>query len=125
MTGVVLPRHRAAHISPSVTKTAAGAVEYLPFAVVGGLPTAINDLGSSGVVTVGLDMTGPRTIWELDGLDAPVALVLGAEGRGLSRLVRKRCDLVARIPIEGRLESLNVSVAAAVGCFEVARARRS
>ncbi|MBS1848640.1 MAG: 23S rRNA (guanosine(2251)-2'-O)-methyltransferase RlmB [Actinobacteria bacterium] len=123
VTGVVLPRHRAVHITATVAKAAAGAIEHLRFAVVGGIPTAIGDLGSAGVLTVGLDMTGPKTLWDLEGLDAPVAIVVGAEGKGLSRLARQRCDEVARIPLEGRIESLNASVAGALACYEVARAR--
>lgn len=123
VTGVVLPRHRAVHVTATVTKSAAGAVEYLPFAVVGGIPSAISQMGDLGIATVGLDMTGERTLWDLGGLDAPVALVLGAEGKGLSRLVRKRCETISRIPLNGRTESLNVSVAGALACYEVARAR--
>lgn len=124
VTGVVLPRHRAVHVTPTVTKAAAGAVEHLAFALVGGMPSTIGSLDDRGVHTVGLDMTGPRTLWELEGLDAPVAIVVGAEGKGLSRLTRKRCAEVARIPLEGRIESLNASVAGALACYEVARARR-
>jgi 23S rRNA (guanosine2251-2'-O)-methyltransferase len=125
VTGIVLPRHRAVHVTPAVTKAAAGAIERLDFALVGGMPTAIDRLRKLGVWSVGLDMTGPKTLWELDSLDEPVVLVLGAEGKGLSRLARQRCDQVARIPLTGRLDSLNVSVAGALACFEVTRARRS
>jgi 23S rRNA (guanosine2251-2'-O)-methyltransferase len=124
VTGVLLPRHRAVHVTATVTKAAAGAVEHLQFALVGGMPTTIAELGAHGVVTVGLDMTGPKTLWELDGLDAPVTIVVGAEGKGLSRLARKRCQEVARIPLEGRIASLNASVAGALACYEVARARQ-
>lgn len=125
VTGIVLPRHRAVHVTPSVTKAAAGAIEHVDFALVGGMPTAIDRLRKLGVWSVGLDMTGPKTLWELDSLDEPVVLVLGAEGKGLSRLARQRCDQVARIPLTGRLDSLNVSVAGALACFEVARARQT
>lgn len=124
VTGVLLPRHRAAKVTATVTKAAAGAVEHLRFALVGGMPTAIAELNDLAVLTVGLDMTGPDTLWDLDGLGGPVAIVVGAEGRGLSRLVRKRCARIARIPLAGRIESLNASVAGALACYEVARARR-
>ena len=124
VTGVVLPRHRAAHITPSVTKAAAGAVEHLRMSLVGGLPSAMQSLSDAGVWTVGLDSSGETPIHELSVADEPVALVLGAEGLGLSRLVRQRCDAVASIPLRGALGSLNVSAAAAVGCFEI-QARRS
>ena len=119
VTGVVLPRHRAAHITPSVTKAAAGAIEHLRMALVGGLPTAMQTLSDHGVWTVGLDASGDQTIHRLTVADEPIALVLGAEGPGLSRLVRQRCDALASIPLQGALGSLNVSAAAAVACFEI------
>jgi 23S rRNA (guanosine2251-2'-O)-methyltransferase len=122
-TGIVLPRHRAVHVTPTVTKAAAGAVEHLPFAIVGGLPTALQQLSKHGVWIVGLDQEGSTGLWDLPAADGPIALVLGAEGSGLSRLVRQRCDEIASIPLSGALGSLNVSVAGALGCFEVARAR--
>ena len=123
VTGVVLPRHRAARITATVTKRAAGAVEHLRFAPVSGIPTALATLAGLGVWSVGLDVTADYTVWDLDIADAPLALVLGAEGRGLSRLVRQRCDVTARIPVIGRLDALNVSAATAVALFEVLRRR--
>ncbi|MCY3850413.1 MAG: 23S rRNA (guanosine(2251)-2'-O)-methyltransferase RlmB [Acidimicrobiaceae bacterium] len=119
VTGVVLPRHRAAHITPSVTKAAAGAIEHLRMALVGGLPSAMQTLRANRVWTVGLDSSGDQSIHELAVADEPIALVLGAEGPGLSRLVRQRCDALASIPLQGALGSLNVSAAAAVACFEI------
>ena len=124
-TGIVLPRHRAVHVTPTVTKAAAGAVEHLRFAIVGGLPTALQDLHRHGVWVVGLDGDGTTPLWQLPAADGPIALVLGAEGAGLSRLVRQRCDAVAGIPLHGSLSSLNVAAAAAVACYEVARLRSS
>ncbi len=123
VTGIVLPRHRAARITPTVTKRAAGAIEHLNFAPVSGIPTALGTLAELGVWSVGLDVTADQTIWDLPIADAPLALVLGAEGRGLSRLVRRRCDVTARIPVSGRLDALNVSAATAVALFEVLRRR--
>ncbi len=123
VTGIVLPRHRAAHVTPTVAKAAAGAVEHLPMALVAGLPAAMKTLKGAGVWTVGLDAGGDRPIHDLPVADEPVALVLGAEGPGLSRLVRERCDTIASIPLLGVLDSLNVSAAAAVACFEVVRRR--
>ena len=123
VTGVVLPRHRAVHITPAVTKAAAGAVEHLPMALVGGLPTALRQLRDAGVWVLGLDEGADGALWDLDMGTEPVALVLGSEGSGLSRLVRERCDAVARIPMRGRLPSLNVGTAGALACFEVARHR--
>jgi len=122
-TGIVLPRHRAVHVTPTVTKAAAGAAEHLRFAIVGGLPAALQQLSKHGVWIVGLDSGGSVGLWDLPAADGPIALVLGAEGSGLSRLVRQRCDEVASIPLSGALGSLNVAAAAALACFEVARAR--
>lgn len=124
VTGVVLPRHRSAHVTPTVAKAAAGAIEHLQMALVAGLPAAMASMTEAGVWTVGLDAGGDRGIHDLPVADQPVALVLGAEGPGLSRLVRARCDTVAAIPIRGVLDSLNVAAAAAVACFEIARHRR-
>jgi len=123
VTGVVLPRHRSVHVTPTVAKTAAGAVEYLRMAIVGGLPSAIVAAQKQGVWVVGLDGGGDAPLFDLALADEPVMLVLGAEGKGLSRLVRQRCDVVAAIPLGGRLGSLNVSAAGALACFEVARRR--
>lgn len=123
VTGVVLPKHRAVHVTPTVTKTAAGAIEYLPMALVGGLPTAIESMKAAGVWVVGLDAGGDTPVHDLTVAGDGVCLVLGAEGKGLSRLVRQRCDLIASIPLHGRLASLNVASAGAVACYEIARRR--
>lgn len=122
-TGIVVGRHRAASLGPVATKAAAGAAEWMAVATVAGVPAALAELRSAGIWTVGLDATGPTSLWELPVATEPVALVLGAEGGGLSRLARQRCDLVASIPLQGPLASLNVSAAAALACFEVARRR--
>jgi 23S rRNA (guanosine2251-2'-O)-methyltransferase len=122
VTGVVLPRHRAVHVTPAATKAAAGAVEHLPIAVVGGLPAALARMRDAGMHVVGLDGQATASIYDLAG-DGPVCIVLGAEGKGLSRLVRERCDELVAIPMHGRLGSLNVSAAAALACFEIARRR--
>jgi 23S rRNA (guanosine2251-2'-O)-methyltransferase len=124
-TGVVLPRHRAVHVTPAATKAAAGAIEHLPIALVGGLPAALARMRDAGVLVVGLDGGADRSLDQLGPADGPVCLVLGAEGRGLSRLVRQRCDDVVAIPLHGHLGSLNVAAAAAVACFEIARHRRT
>ena len=122
--GVVLPRHRAVHVTPTVCKAAAGAVEHVPMAVVGGLPAALAKMKEAGVWVVGLDDSADRTLFELGDLAADaICLVLGAEGTGLSRLVRERCDLIVSIPMTGRLSSLNVSAAAALATYEVTRHR--
>ena len=123
VTGAVLGRHRSAHITPAAAKAAAGAVEHVPMAVVPGIPNALARLGELGVWTVGLDVAAPTTVYEISVAAEAVALVVGSEGRGLSRLARQRCDAVAAIPLSGRLSSLNAAAATAIGCFEIARHR--
>lgn len=123
VTGVVLPRHRSARLSPTVAKTAAGAIEHLAFAVVGGIPAALSDLRDRDVWSIGLAGEAAQSLYGLPLGDGAVALVVGSEERGLAPLVRKRCDAVAAIPQHGALPSLNVGVAGAVACFEVARQR--
>ena len=122
-TGAVLPRHRSASVTATVAKAAAGAVEHLPIAVVPGIPGALARARELGVWLVGLDAGGDTSAFELDLVTEPVGLVLGAEGRGLSRLTRTRCDVVAAIPLQGALGSLNVAAAGALACFEVTRRR--
>lgn len=124
VTGVVLPRHRAVHITPTAAKAAAGAVEHVPMCVVGGLPTALKQMKDAGVWVIGLHDAAERSVFEMGSLaKESVCIVLGAEGSGLSRLVRERCDMLVRIPMLGALSSLNVSVAAALATYEVVRAR--
>jgi 23S rRNA (guanosine2251-2'-O)-methyltransferase len=122
-TGVVIGRHRSAPLTPAALKSAAGAVEKVPIALVPGIPGALRPLAEAGVWTVGLDPAGPTDLWRTTLLDGPVAVVLGSEGSGLSHLVRQRCDVLARIPQSKALGSLNVAAAGAVACFEVARQR--
>lgn len=122
-TGLVLPRHHSAHVTPVVAKAAAGAIEYLPIATVPGIPALLERARRAGVWTVGLDERGDRSVFELGVADQRLLLVLGAEGRGLARLTRDRCDVLARVPVHGHVASLNVAAAAAVACHEVARRR--
>jgi 23S rRNA (guanosine2251-2'-O)-methyltransferase len=122
-TGAVLPRHRSARLSPAAVKAAAGAVEHLPITTVSGIPATLERAARAGLWAVGLDETGDHELFGLEVADRPLVLVLGAEGRGLARLTRARCDVVARIPMLGSLASLNVAAAAALACFEVARRR--
>lgn len=126
-TGAVVPRHRAAHVTPTAAKAAAGAIEHVPMAVVPGIPTALRRLRELGVWIVGLAADADRSLFDLDsGLaQGPIALVLGSEGAGLARLTRQRCDLLVSVPQRGSIASLNVAAAGAVACFEVARRRSS
>ncbi len=123
-TGLVMPRHRSANVTPVVAKAAAGAIEYLPIALVGGIPAAIDRSARAGCWSVGLDERGDRSLFDLDLADQPIVLVLGSEGKGLARLTRDRCDVLVKIPMQGHLDSLNVSAAATLACHEVARRRR-
>ncbi|MEK7424465.1 MAG: 23S rRNA (guanosine(2251)-2'-O)-methyltransferase RlmB [Actinomycetota bacterium] len=123
--GVVLPRHRAVHVTPTVAKAAAGAVEHVPMAMVPGLPSALAAMKDAGIWVVGLDDAAERDLFDIGDLAVEgICIVMGAEGAGLSRLVRERCDMIVSIPMLGRLSSLNVSAAAALATYEVARARR-
>jgi 23S rRNA (guanosine2251-2'-O)-methyltransferase len=118
--GVIIPKRRAAGLSPVVARASAGALAHLPVAQVGNLASALDRLKAAGVWVVGADPSG-RERYDEVSLAPPLALVVGSEGRGLHRLVREQCDRVVRIPLRGRVASLNVSVAAALLLFEVAR----
>jgi 23S rRNA (guanosine2251-2'-O)-methyltransferase len=121
--GIVVGTHRAAGLTPAAVKAAAGAVEHLPVAPVAGIPNALSALSAAGVWTVALDPGATTSLFDLQVVTEPVALVLGSEGKGISRLTRQRCELSVSIPMSGPIESLNVSAAAALACFEVARRR--
>ena len=120
-----MPQHRAVHVTPTVAKASAGAVEHVPLALVPGLPSTIGRLRDEGIWIVGLDGAAERDLFELGDLARePLCLVLGAEGAGLSRLVRERCDSIVSIPMLGGVDSLNVSAAAALATYEIMRGRR-
>lgn len=121
--GVVIPRHRAASITPAVEKAAAGATAYLPVARTVNVARCLEDLKARGVWVCGADPRAELAHYQAD-LRGPLAVVVGSEGRGIPRLVRERCDFLVRIPMRGRVASLNVAVAAAVILFEAARQRR-
>lgn len=121
-SGVLLPKDRAAGVTPAVFKAAAGALEHCRVARVTNLARAIEQLKAFGVWTVALAADGDKELCEID-LAVPVALVLGSEGAGVRPLVRKTCDHVARIDMRGNVGSLNVAAAGAVALYEVARQR--
>ncbi len=122
--GVVIPERRAVGLTGTVVKASAGASEHLPIARVTNISRTLEELKERNVWTVGLDERGTQSYDELD-YNMHCALVLGAEGKGLHDLVRKRCDFLVSIPMLGHVPSLNVSVAGAVVMFEVARQRRA
>jgi 23S rRNA (guanosine2251-2'-O)-methyltransferase len=123
-TGVVRQTRRAAPLEGAAAKASAGAVHHVPVADVVNIARALEDLKRLGVWTVGLDAESKTAYYELD-LSTPTALVVGAEGTGLRRLVRERCDFVASIPMAGRVSSLNVSAATAIVLFEAVRQRKT
>jgi len=123
MTGLVVPERRGAPIGAVAFKAAAGALERLPVSLVSSIADGVDRLKRNGVWTVGLDADGDRSLFGLDLLREPVAIVVGAEGEGLGRLVRERVDVVATIPMSGPMDSLNASVAAGLAAFEIQRVR--
>ena len=123
-TGVVRQTRRAAPLDGAAGKASAGAVHHVRIATVVNIARSLEDLKKAGVWTLGLDADAKMPYYEWD-LTLPTALVLGAEGHGLRRLVRERCDQVASIPMRGHVGSLNVSAAAAIVLFEAVRQRQS
>jgi 23S rRNA (guanosine2251-2'-O)-methyltransferase len=121
-TGIVLPSHRSASITPAVCRASAGAVEHLPVAVVTNLARYLTEVKGADFWVYAAEGGGRQTMWEAD-LSGGLALVFGAEGRGLRPLVRRVCDDSVAIPLAGLTESLNVSVAAAVLLYEARRQR--
>ncbi|MGY1812932.1 23S rRNA (guanosine(2251)-2'-O)-methyltransferase RlmB [Blastococcus sp. SYSU D00820] len=122
--GVVVPQRRSVGMTASAWRTSAGAAARLRVARAVNLARALGSYQDAGLQTVGLAGDGDVDLHEYDGFADPVALVVGAEGAGLSRLVRERCDVVVRIPIDRDTESLNVSVAAGIALYAAAQARR-
>jgi 23S rRNA (guanosine2251-2'-O)-methyltransferase len=122
--GVVIPERRAAGVTGTVTKASAGASEHLPIAKVTNIARTIEELKDRNIWTVGLDERGAQTYDSLD-YNMDCALVLGAEGKGLHDLVKKKCDFLVSIPMLGKVPSLNVSVAGAVVLYEIVRQRRA
>jgi 23S rRNA (guanosine2251-2'-O)-methyltransferase len=120
--GVVIPKDRAAGVTPAAAKASAGAVEHCPVARVTNLAQALERLKEAGVWTVATDAGADEPISQVD-LTVPTALVMGSEGGGVRPLVRRTCDRVARIPMEGKVGSLNASASAAIVLYEVLRQR--
>ena len=123
-TGVVLPAHGSATVTAAVARASAGAVEHVPIAVVPNLARYLGEVKSDRLWIYGAAGDAPATMWDAD-LAGGVAFVLGAEGRGLRPLVRRTCDALVSIPLAGSVESLNVSVAAALLLYEAVRQRHA
>ncbi|MFE7743862.1 23S rRNA (guanosine(2251)-2'-O)-methyltransferase RlmB [Nocardia sp. NPDC057455] len=122
--GVLIPQRRSASVTAVAWRTSAGAAARLPVARATNLTRTLKDWASRGVQIVGLDAGGDTTLDDFDGRE-PTVIVVGSEGKGLSRLVRESCDAILSIPMAGPVESLNASVAAGVVLSEVARQRRA
>ncbi len=123
--GVVVPQRRAVGMTASAWRTSAGAAARIPVARAVNLARSLGTYQDAGLQTIGLAGDGDVDLHEYDGFADPVALVVGAEGSGLSRLVREKCDVVVRIPIDRATESLNVSVAAGIALYQIAALRRA
>ena len=121
--GVLIPKRRSCPLSATVAKTSAGAVEYVPVARIGNIAQTIKALKDEGFWIIGADMDGTTDYFDAD-LTGATVLVVGSEGRGISRLVRESCDILVKIPMLGKINSLNVSVAGAVLMYESLRQRR-
>lgn len=121
--GVIIPKRRSAGLTAVVAKTSAGAVSHLPVARVANLPSLLKQLKKEGLWIFGAAADGPVSLYEAD-LKGPAAIVIGSEGSGMSRLVAKTCDVLVRIPMKGKLNSLNASAAAAILLYEAVRQRR-
>ncbi len=119
---VLAPKDRAASLNATAIKAASGAADLVPYLPVTNLARTLRTLQARDILIVGTDQDGSMSVSEAD-LSGPVALVLGAEGSGLRRLTREHCDLLVRIPMQGQIESLNVSVAAGVCLYETRRQR--
>ncbi len=121
--GVIIPKDRAVGLTATVAKASAGAINYVPVAKVTNLTRAMEELKQKGIWFAGADMDGE--LMYACNLRGPMGIVIGAEGKGLSRLVKEKCDYIVRIPLHGNIDSLNASVACGVLAYEVVRQRDS
>ena len=120
--GVLLPRRRSCPLNMVVAKISAGAVNYVPVVQIGNIVQTLRSLKEQGFWVIGADMDGESLYFDAD-LDRPLVLVIGAEGKGLGRLVKENCDMLVRIPMQGGVNSLNASAAGAILMYEVVRQR--
>lgn len=120
--GVIIPKRRSAGLTSTVYKASAGAVEYVPVARVSNLVSAIQEMKKRGVWVYGLDMDGET--WCSTDLRGPIAVVVGSEGQGMGRLVEEQCDRILSLPMLGKINSLNASVACGILLYEVCRQRQ-
>lgn len=123
--GVVIPKDRAAAITPAVVKASAGAVSHIPVSRVTNLATVIRDLKKQGVWIVGADSSASKPLFQEDFGNIDIALVIGNEGKGLGHKIKSECDFLVSIPQTGKVSSLNASVAAGIMIYEIIRQRES
>lgn len=122
--GVLIPKRRSCPLSATVAKTSAGAVEYVPVARIGNVTQTLEGLKKQGLWVVGADMDGDKNYYETD-LTGPVVLVVGSEGKGIGRATKEHCDILVRIPMVGKITSLNASVACSLLLYEILRQRQT
>jgi 23S rRNA (guanosine2251-2'-O)-methyltransferase len=122
--GVIIPKRRSVGLTATVSKTSAGAVEYVPVARVTNLAQTIDQLKEAGIWIAGADANAKQDVFA-SNLSIPLAIVIGNENKGISRLIKEKCDFLVRLPMSGRINSLNASVAAGVLMYEVVRQRNS
>lgn len=122
--GVIIPKHHAASVTNAVTKASAGATEHMPIAEVTNIVNTVETLKQEGYWVVGLDAGGEKDYASID-YATPMAIIVGSEGKGIRRLVKDHCDHLVKIPLYGKIESLNASVAGAIVMFEAARSRHN
>ena len=121
--GIIIPKRRAASVNATVSKTSAGAVEYVKIARVNNINETIRDLKDKGIWICGTDMKTNQDVFEQD-FNMPIAIVVGSEGSGMSRLTKESCDFIVKIPMKGQINSLNASVSAGIVMYEVVRNRK-
>lgn len=122
--GIIIPKRRSVGLTAVVAKTSAGAIEYVPVAKVSNIAQTIDKIKEKGIWVAGAHMDGDKDHYNTD-LKGPLALVIGNEGEGISRLIKEKCDFLVKLPMVGQVPSLNASVAAAVLMYEVFRQRES
>lgn len=122
--GVIIPKRRSAGLTAVVSKASAGAIEHIPIARVSNIPSVIKELKKQGVWIFGTSLEAEKSLYETD-LTVPAAVVIGSEGSGMRRIIAESCDVIMKIPMLGRIQSLNASAAVAVTLFEALRQRRS
>ena len=120
--GIIIPKRKNVGVTPTVYKTSAGATEYINIAKVTNINMAIDELKEAGIWVYGADMHGEKYCYDTD-LRGPIALVVGSEGKGISKLTKSKCDVLVKIPMVGKVNSLNASVACGMITYEILKQR--